>query len=501
MSEDVKGDEAEAQEWLDALDSVEAFEGLERVDALLESVVTSARRKGAKLPFAANTAYVNTIHPDEQPASSRRSQARSDDPSLHPLERGGDRAASEQGILRARRPYREFPVGRDAVRYRFHAFLARPRRIARRRPRLFPGPQLAGHLRPRLSRGSAERGSTAQVPAGGRRQGASVLSASLADARFLAVPHGFDGPGAVDGDLSGPLPPLFAGSRDRRHARAQGLVLLRRRRDGRAGIAGRDLARRAREARQPDFRHQLQSAASRRPGARQRQDRPGAGSRLPRRRLERDQVPLGLELGSVAGARYAGQAATADGGMRRRRIPGLQVEGRRLYPQELLRPPSRDRGDGRGLDRRPDLGADARRPRSDQGLRRLQSGRRPQGPTDRHPRQDRERLRHGRGGRGPDDRPPAEEDRRSRAEILPRSPSSPDLRRGDLESPVPDAAERQRGDELSAGSTARRSAARCRRAAAPARRSKFRLCPRSTRCCTRPPRGARFRRRWRSCAS
>src|SRR5271169_6783436 len=67
MSEDVKGDEAEAQEWLDALDSVEAFEGLERVDALLESVVTSARRKGAKLPFAANTAYVNTIHPDEQP--------------------------------------------------------------------------------------------------------------------------------------------------------------------------------------------------------------------------------------------------------------------------------------------------------------------------------------------------------------------------------------------------------------------------------------------------
>jgi pyruvate dehydrogenase E1 component len=67
MSEDVKGDAAEAQEWLDALDSVEAFEGLERVDALLEAVVTSARRKGAKLPFAANTAYVNTIHPDEQP--------------------------------------------------------------------------------------------------------------------------------------------------------------------------------------------------------------------------------------------------------------------------------------------------------------------------------------------------------------------------------------------------------------------------------------------------
>jgi len=59
--------DAENQEWLEALDSVEAFEGLDRVDALLESVVTSARRKGARLPFAANTAYVNTIHPEDQP--------------------------------------------------------------------------------------------------------------------------------------------------------------------------------------------------------------------------------------------------------------------------------------------------------------------------------------------------------------------------------------------------------------------------------------------------
>jgi len=68
MSEDDKVDVAETQEWLDALDSVEAFEGLERVDSLLDAVVTSARRKGAKLPFAANTSYVNTIHADEQPA-------------------------------------------------------------------------------------------------------------------------------------------------------------------------------------------------------------------------------------------------------------------------------------------------------------------------------------------------------------------------------------------------------------------------------------------------
>jgi pyruvate dehydrogenase E1 component len=66
MSED-NHDGAERAEWLDALDSVEAFEGLERVDELLDAVVTSARRQGARLPFAANTAYVNTIAPEQQP--------------------------------------------------------------------------------------------------------------------------------------------------------------------------------------------------------------------------------------------------------------------------------------------------------------------------------------------------------------------------------------------------------------------------------------------------
>jgi pyruvate dehydrogenase E1 component len=57
----------EREDWLESLDSVEAFEGLDRVDELLDAVVVSARRKGAKLPFAANTAYINTIPPDRQP--------------------------------------------------------------------------------------------------------------------------------------------------------------------------------------------------------------------------------------------------------------------------------------------------------------------------------------------------------------------------------------------------------------------------------------------------
>ena len=67
MDDRVKDQSDETDEWLDALNSVEAFEGIGKVDDILDAVVTSARRKGAKLPFAANTAYVNTIPPEAQP--------------------------------------------------------------------------------------------------------------------------------------------------------------------------------------------------------------------------------------------------------------------------------------------------------------------------------------------------------------------------------------------------------------------------------------------------
>ena len=69
-------------------------------------------------------------------------------------------------------------------------------------------------------------------------------------------------------------------------------------------IAGAD-ARGAREARQPDLRHQLQPAAARRPGARQRPDHPGARVAVHRRRLERHQGAVGLGLGRAVRARHA----------------------------------------------------------------------------------------------------------------------------------------------------------------------------------------------------
>ena len=93
---DQDSDPTETREWLDALDSVEAFEGVGRVDELKEGVIQAARRKGAKLSFAANTAYVNTIPPQRSrniPGPGDRAQ----DSLRNPLECPCDRLACKQG--------------------------------------------------------------------------------------------------------------------------------------------------------------------------------------------------------------------------------------------------------------------------------------------------------------------------------------------------------------------------------------------------------------------
>ena len=87
------------------------------------------------------------------------------------------------------------------------------------------------------------------------------------------------------------------------HQRPARVGVPRRRRDGRGREPRRDRRRGARGARQPHLRHQLQPAAPRRPGARQRQDHPGARVVLPRRRLERHQGHLGPRAGTSCSRR------------------------------------------------------------------------------------------------------------------------------------------------------------------------------------------------------
>ena len=65
MSQDL--DPLETREWLDALDSVVVFDGADRATFLLDELLNGARRSGVPVPYSANTPYLNTIPPDREP--------------------------------------------------------------------------------------------------------------------------------------------------------------------------------------------------------------------------------------------------------------------------------------------------------------------------------------------------------------------------------------------------------------------------------------------------
>lgn len=57
----------EVREWQAAIASIIAYEGSGRADEILGKAVETARRQGTQVPFAANTAYFNTIPPHREP--------------------------------------------------------------------------------------------------------------------------------------------------------------------------------------------------------------------------------------------------------------------------------------------------------------------------------------------------------------------------------------------------------------------------------------------------
>ena len=60
-------DPTETREWLESIDSVLGTQGPERAHFLLNQMIAFARRSGAYLPYAPNTAYLNTISTGRQP--------------------------------------------------------------------------------------------------------------------------------------------------------------------------------------------------------------------------------------------------------------------------------------------------------------------------------------------------------------------------------------------------------------------------------------------------
>ena len=151
-------DPAETAEWLESLDYVLESKGPERVQQLLAALEEAAIRNGVELPFTATTPYVNTIPRDKQPRY----------PGNRELERrikSFVRWNAMAMVVRANRDFAgigghisTFASSATLYEVALQPLLPRPRRERlRRRPDLLPGPRLARHVRPGVSRRPAHR--------------------------------------------------------------------------------------------------------------------------------------------------------------------------------------------------------------------------------------------------------------------------------------------------------------------------------------------------------
>ena len=198
-------DAAETKEWLDALDSLIQARGEERWRYILTELKNRANVSGVHVPFTANTPYINTIPASKQPlfpgnrdierrikslvrwnAMAMVVRANKKDGTL-----GGHISTFASSATLYEIGFNHFfhgpdhPDGADQVYFQGHAS---------------PGIYARAFLEGRL----AEEAAPLSPGAGGRRRPV-VLPAPVADARFLAVPHGVDGTRADHGDLPGPL--------------------------------------------------------------------------------------------------------------------------------------------------------------------------------------------------------------------------------------------------------------------------------------------------------
>ena len=235
---------------------------------------------------------------------------------------------------------------------------------------------LARHLRARLPGRPHQRRAAAQLPPGSRRPGHVQLSAPVADARLLAVPDRVDGPGPADGDLPGALPEVPARPRHRQDRNRKVWVFCG---DGEMdepeslgaiGVAARE---------------KLDNLVFVVNCNLQRLDGPVRGNGKIIQELEGDFRGAGWNVIKLIWGSYwdpllardkDGIAAQDDDGNRRRRIPELQGQRRRVHAQELLRQASRS-----ALEMVANMTDDdiwrlqPRRPRPAQGLRGLPRGR------------------------------------------------------------------------------------------------------------------------------
>jgi pyruvate dehydrogenase E1 component len=272
----------ETREWLDSLDYVLSHGGPERAGRLLQHLALHARREaGINLPFSATTPYQNTIPSRQQPPfpGSQEMERR-----IKSLVRWNAMAM----VVRANKIQEgigghisTFASAATLYEVAFNHFFQASTESGDRDVVYFqghaaPGIYARAYLEGRIPKEKLENFRRELKPGGG----------------LSSYPHPWLMPDfwefpTVSMGL-GPIQAIYH-ARFIKYLENRGLKTTRpaaksgrsgRRRNGRTGIAGLDHAGFARAARQPDLRRQLQPAAARRPGARQRQDHSGTGSRF-----------------------------------------------------------------------------------------------------------------------------------------------------------------------------------------------------------------------------
>ncbi len=160
-------DAVETTEWLEALDAVVSHDGPDRARQLLTRVVERAQHAGTGPIASLNTAYVNTIPADREPPFPG-------DPLLERRLRSIVRWNAIAMVVRANKLSSE--LGGHIASYQslaalyevgYNHFWRASTDEQAGRPRLLPGPLVAGQLRARVPRGPADRAAARRLPAGG----------------------------------------------------------------------------------------------------------------------------------------------------------------------------------------------------------------------------------------------------------------------------------------------------------------------------------------------
>ena len=290
-------DEAETAEWLESLDQVVHDEGENRARFLMFKLLKRARQLHVGLPPLTQTRYINTISPEQEPffpgdeELERRIRRLVRWNAVAMVLRANSRYAGIGGHLATYASaatlyevgFNHFFRGKDEepgdqIFYQGHAA---------------PGIYARAFLEGRLTEDQLDHFRREVVPG----QGLSSYPHPRLMPDFWEFPTVSMGIGPISAIYQARFNRYLQNRGLRDTSRLAGLGVPRRRRDGRARVDRRPVARRPRGARQPDLRRQLQPPAPRRPGPRQRQDHPGARGPVPGRRLERDQGDLGPRVG------------------------------------------------------------------------------------------------------------------------------------------------------------------------------------------------------------